>query len=211
MNIEQYFNQIMEKMKKPVSNINWSNKNVYGNWLAQSYYFVRHSTRLLNLSATNTSFEQENYHRRLGAHISEEQGHEDLALTDLKKLGLSIADFSELTSNKLFYRNQYFGCSKISPFYLMGYILFLEGFAVYHGKHILDNVVATFGTRSSNFIRVHVEEDGDHLEDALKQIENLNEIDKKAVLESLEMSYELYRNILFEVSIIKSTYSEATA
>ena len=200
MSTKELFNELMTDIEDAIKLAPWQDKNFYAEWLSQSYYFVRHSTRLLATASASTNFKQNSYHNRLGDHFAEEKSHEVLASGDLKKLGFRIEDFQEREVTKVFYRNQYFGCEKISPYYLMGYILFLEGIAIKHGPHIYGKTKEHFGDRVCNFTRVHVEEDEDHLDKAFKELEGLDESDLMHVRESMRISSSLYIQLLEELS-----------
>lgn len=203
MNINKLFDEMMLDIETTIKLSPWHDKNFYANWLSQSYYFVRHSTRLLSVASAQTNFQQNGYHNRLGDHFAEEKSHEVLASGDLKKLGFKLDDFEELEITKIFYRNQYFGCERMSPYYLMGYILFLEGLAIIHGPHIYKIIEKNFGARTCNFMRVHVEEDDDHLRKAFKELEGLSESDLNHVEESMKISCSLYGQLLKELSADK--------
>ena len=68
----------LSKIENTYNNINFEKKEVYAQWLAQSYFFVRHSTRLLNLSSGLTPFDLSFYHLRANEHAHEEKNHEKM-------------------------------------------------------------------------------------------------------------------------------------
>lgn len=179
-----------------IAQLPWENKEFYATWLAQTYYFVRHSTRLLALASGHANFEQNRLHQRMAKHIGEENAHEKIAQADLKAMGFNVSQMAELPVTKIFYRNQYFGIERMNSAYLLGYILYLEGLALAAGSIINDAAQKAFGGNAANFIRVHVEEDPDHVEKALKQLEEMNAMELAAVDESLDITAELYVQIL---------------
>ena len=53
------------------SSINWGNKYIYACYLAQTYYYVSHSTRLLASAASRFTQEESHFHRRFLKHCQE--------------------------------------------------------------------------------------------------------------------------------------------
>ncbi len=49
----------------------WSQKEFYAEWLAQTYFYVQHSTRLLCLSAARVGHYQNIHHLRMIDHMRE--------------------------------------------------------------------------------------------------------------------------------------------
>lgn len=152
----------------------WHDKMAYAEYLAQTYYYVCHSTRLLAASASRFSQEDQNLHKRFINHISEENSHELLALRDLQKLGYNINDFSELPQTKTLYEIQYYKIEHCDPAALMGYIVALEALAAGSEiKRIKEKVTALYGKDCAKFIQVHADNDPDHIEKAMKVVEDL--------------------------------------
>src|SRR3712207_1317678 len=102
------FDEGMAIAGKAVEAYPWKHKASYANALAQTYYYVSHSTRLLAVSASRFALEDEALHRRFAAHMVEEKSHHLLAAHDLKVLGHSLTDFPELPATHAFYESQYY-------------------------------------------------------------------------------------------------------
>lgn len=200
MNLQQLktnFNRIMAEASY-FQHCDWKNSNFYSDWLAQSYYFVTHSLRLLGHTISHSEKSSDLFIRRSANHMLEEFGHEVMAKNDLERMGFSLDSFTELCATKMFYRSQYYGIEKVNSRYLLGYILFLEGIAVIHGKKAYEQVSEAF-PKSAVFLKVHAEEDVDHLDKAFKEISVLNEKDILAINESLEMAAIGYKAIISEI------------
>src|SRR5690606_24416532 len=96
---EVVMKQLLERctlqMKTAGEKFPWTSRKVYGDWLAQTYYYVRHSTRLLAAAAARFPLDERGsaLHYRFAAHIGEEKRHEQLALHDLQQLGFTLAEF----------------------------------------------------------------------------------------------------------------------
>src|SRR5215813_8139137 len=94
----------LSELSRVIQNVPWHIKAVYGAFLAQTYYYVNHSTRLLALAASRFKSSEEPIHRRFIKHATEEMSHEILALRDLKHLGLSLDNYHEFPSTRAFYQ-----------------------------------------------------------------------------------------------------------
>jgi hypothetical protein len=174
-------------------------KNVYSQWLAQTYYFVCHSTRLLALASSRFSREKNDLHCRFAEHIHEERGHEFLAVKDLKALGLRIEDFPEFPETQAFYQSQYYWIEHVNPISFFGYILCLEAFAVC-GSKAFSKAVSTHGEKATTFLTLHTKEDIGHVDQAFQQLASLSADEKELITKNLKLSSHLYRQIYERIS-----------
>jgi len=156
----------------------WENKSFYCQYLAQSYHYVFHSTRLLALSAAHTTKEQQQFYKRCIKHISEEAGHELIAIRDLANLGEKIEDYPELETTRALWEPQYYKIEKSAPS-LLGYILSLEYLTVRTFGQLSKALDGIYGESCGKFVKIHAEEDPDHVEKCLVEIQKLpqNELD----------------------------------
>ncbi len=168
----------------------WEDARAYGDWLAQTYFYVRHSTRLLALAASRFPCDEqgEALHQRFGAHMGEEKRHDLLALHDLKAVGASLATLPERHSARALYEPQYFKVEHQGPFVLFGYILVLEGLSIERGKHILQRVEAVHGRAAGTFVRLHAEDDPDHIQKAFSALEGVDEATRALITQNIEQS-----------------------
>ncbi|MFZ4404262.1 MAG: iron-containing redox enzyme family protein, partial [Pseudobdellovibrionaceae bacterium] len=173
-------------------NHNFSNKYGYAAWLSQAYYFVRHSTPMLALSA-GLSVDNRPYHLRCIEHLSEEKGHDKLLLNDLKTLGYNISNFPELAATKALYQTQYYWIQHKNPISFLGYIVLLEGLAIHYGAKIYSEIKKFPG---NSFIEIHTEDDVEHLKRAFQMIESLPSHEQKLIIENCELSAYLYKSML---------------
>src|SRR3989338_1125178 len=156
----------IELMSVALKKIPWEDSRAYAQFLAQTYYYICHSTRLLAASAALFSYQNKALHKRFLHHIDEENAHELLALRDLQKLGYKISDFPELPETKALYEAQYFKIEHYDPSALMGYILALETMACKDFKWMKEKVTELYGKECAKFIQVHADEDPDHVDKA---------------------------------------------
>lgn len=174
----------------------FQNKDFYSNWLAQTYFFVRHSTPLLGYAMP--FIKDEDLRRHFEHHLGEEEKHDMLALKDIQRLGYEINSFSENVMTQAFYQSQYYRITFQQGTALLGYILFLEAIAVDWGKDIYNKIQHDF-KNSCLFIKVHAEEDPHHVEQAIGAIEKLSEVEQKYIMENFRYSFHVYSLILEEI------------
>ncbi|NUM57240.1 MAG: iron-containing redox enzyme family protein [Bdellovibrionaceae bacterium] len=198
--MKSILNQEIEKIKNSYTLEHFRNKEFYTEWLAQTYFFVRHSTRLLNLSAALTPFELQFYHLRANEHAHEERSHEKLIDLDLKSFGTKIENFKELPSTKSFYQTQYYHIQHVHPLSFLGYVLVLETLAITLGKELVPIVEECHGKKTSAFLRLHAQEDIEHIDSLMKVFDALPRSLTELIAENLTQSAFLYRDIIKNIS-----------
>ena len=197
--IESRFETTIRDTEEVFVSAPWHNVRFYSLWLAQTYYYVCHSTRLLASAAARFGVERDQLHVRFMQHMKEERQHEKLALKDIKNLGLSIENLIETSEISAFYKSQYFWIEHVDPISFFGYILCLEGLAVRKGGSVYKMVSEYHGERCANFLRVHAEEDPDHLEKAFMSLQNISPEHRDYVLRNLKESSDLYLAMMIKV------------
>jgi len=196
VSIRDQYQETMQEFCARFDQLDWSDRRVYAMWLAQAYYLVRHTTRLLSLCAGYCPFEYEATHLRLIEHTQEEKGHDNIGLADLTALGVSLKDLPELAETSSLIQLQYDQMKDLSACSFFGYILLLEGLAVMRAKELGDKVAASFGPRTARFLKVHGEDDIEHIEQALKQIETFDAEDQQFAMDNLRSSARIYHTML---------------
>jgi hypothetical protein len=195
-----FFKENIEPLNDALDHFPWAQKRAYGCLLAQTYYYVTHATRLLAVAASRFGIEDEALHRRFAVHMAEEKGHHILASHDLGALGFRLADFAELPPTKAFYEAQYYKCNYLDPAALFGYILALEGIATTRGKKLYETVVAAHGKNAATFLKVHADDDIDHIEKAFQAVEEMSATRRKLIEDNFLQSSYIYRHMLRECS-----------
>lgn len=183
----------MREISQLYKNFPWQDQEAYAWWLSQIYYIVRHSTPLLALSC-GRALHNPTYHSRCIEHLSEERGHDRMLLNDLKFLGETLRP--ELPATHAVYATQYYKIEHVNTVAFLGYILFLEALAIYFGKEALGKV----DSKSSTFLKLHAEEDVDHLEKAYKLIAGLPHEDQIEIEKNLFQTARAYRSMLEDIS-----------
>lgn len=179
----------------------WENKEFYASYLAQTFYYVRHSTRMLAISAGRLNYEeQQNLHLRFLKHLGEEANHERLAINDLKALGYTVNDFPELNATRCFYEPQYFKIEHQGPLALMGYILYLEVLAQNICPPLAKKLTGLYGKKAATFLLVHGEEDPHHVDEAQKMLATLDSKTLELITMNLEQSSFAFNLMMKEIS-----------
>jgi hypothetical protein len=194
-------NECVADLTREIDRFPWTERAAYADWLAQTFYYVRHSTRLLAAAAARFAFDERAnaLHHRFARHMGEEKKHELLALHDIKQLGASIGSLPERHSTRLFYEPQYYKLEHQAPIVLLGYILPLEAIAAAQGQHIIEQVVPAFGDTSVSFLRVHAEEDTDHLDKALRAVHGIPDDQRLLIEENMRQSTYAYGFMLRDI------------
>lgn len=193
--------ECVRKISTTAIKLDWEDPGIYAIWLAQTYYYVRHATRVLAFAAAHCSFEDEAMHQKCLLGIMEEKGHEVLVIRDLRSLGYSISQFQEFTATSAYYQTLYRNITTDGPVALIGYFVPLEGLAAIGLSKVMGIVTEKYGAKGTNFLQMHCKVDEGHFATGLDFIEAFDR--EKAVIFKKHLNYStnLYINIL--ESIIK--------
>ncbi|CAN5510275.1 iron-containing redox enzyme family protein [soil metagenome] len=194
------FDEKMLEFGRVISAFHWEEKESYAKWCAHTYYYVRHSTRLLAYGAARADLDQPTVHRRFVEHLGEEKGHEKLVLADMKQLGVLLADYREMPETSLFYQNQYYWLMSHGPIPFFGWILALEGAAAHTSKAVYERVKKAHGASAAVFLKLHSEEDEGHLEKALESVKGFSANELQQTTKNFEQSCELYFSALRRIN-----------
>ncbi|MBC7537891.1 MAG: iron-containing redox enzyme family protein [Bacteriovorax sp.] len=181
-----------------IQSLPWEDKAFYSNYLAQTYYFVCHSTRLLARSISHFGVERDSLYRRFVAHLKEENYHERIAESDLLAMGMSPNDFEELAITKAFWESQYYKIDQTKGTSLLGYILYLEAIPV----HCFKGILKYFPENANRFLKVHMEEDPKHLDHVLQVILELSVAEQDQIWDNYHQTAELYQQMLLKLADI---------
>jgi hypothetical protein len=203
MNKDPLIQKIAERNKTAIQTVYralelfpWEDQNAYGNWLAQSYYYVSHTTRLLALAAARMPFTHNQFHSRFVSHLAEEKGHEKLCVKDLKALGLQPSDFPELPQTSALYHSVYYLIEHADPCAILGYAMVLEGISATKASDLLNKLTALYGKSATSFLSLHVEADKEHTEENRSVLEVCSQEQLAVILREIEMIESEYRSML---------------
>ncbi len=197
-------NDKIAELVESVEQVPWRDKKATAAFLAQTYYYSRHTTRVLALAGSRFDFDNHNVHQRFIRHCAEEMNHERLADRDLASLGYSLKDFPEFPSTRAFYQTHYHTIEHVSPWSIFGYIVALEGLAVAKGEWLYNEIRQHHGEKAASFMKVHAADDIEHVKEAEKILASLPPGEMKNVEQHLETTCFLYRAMLGEVAACAS-------
>lgn len=194
--VKKMFQDEMNEVQKMIVNMNWQDPEFYAEWLAQTYYFVCHSTRIIATAGVKFPITRNALHNKFLQHACEEKNHEILAIKDLKQLGRDINEFYPLPATQAFYQSQYYWINQVSPASVYGYFLVLECLAIQCGPTLMEKLLPHHPIKSLNFLRIHVEEDKEHIEEHNEVLETFDHAETEQIIENLKVSSYMYMQIL---------------
>lgn len=198
-NLIQLFDKHVALVGQAMERFPLENKERYAAWLAQTYFFVRHTTRFLTIAAANAPIEERDLHYDMIHHLKGELHHDQVALNDLAAMGYKPTDFPEMIETSLLYQSQYYWLERTSVPSLIGYALLLEGLACKHGPMMLARI-ERHGKKATAFLRLHCEVDVAHYADGLKSLEQYKESDYPLIARNLEQTSQTYIQMLERVA-----------
>lgn len=179
----------------------WEEKEAYANYLAQSFYYIQHSTKTLALAAGYIEPSDAKIFRRMISHIGEEMNHDVLCKKDLKALGRSLEEYSESPATQALYQTQYYKIQHENPKSYLGYIYVLESLSCFVVPKILnDKLIPIYPKQAINFLRVHADDDPGHLDQAKKVIDSFSEDEKKLVANNTLYTIDAFGHFLDSLS-----------
>lgn len=189
----------VDQMGCAVQAFPWENRSAYGHWLAQTYYFVRHTTSFLGLTASRFGHWQRERQYHQIHHLAGESGHDQLLVNDLKKLDMEFQDFPELPETSALYQSQYYFIDHEHPAAHFAYAYVLEGLAAKKIQLIYPRLTASYPPEACRFLHVHMIEDQDHFEDGLEVLSDLTETEAGSFLRNLRQTSYFYIGMLEHV------------
>jgi hypothetical protein len=212
MNFENFqtrFKTHQDRLTSMADRFPWENQDAYLSWLAQTYEYVRYSTRILALTGGRFPVSKTAFATRFFQHAAEERGHDRLLVNDAKAFAKDIAELPVFPEAEAFHKSLYFWIYQGDPTVMFGWIFCLEGFAVLNGPRIYERVLAAHGKRGASFLHVHSAEDPDHLEKAFQTVRSLPESDLIKIVQGLDLYCKLYENIFSAIESETRRHSRA--
>jgi hypothetical protein len=188
----------MEKTKKIILSYPWEDKAAYALWLAQTYNMVCYSTRLVGLAGSLLPLGREELHARFIDHSKEERGHQKICALDVKNLGFELSDLKNTASAYSLFQIQYFWIQVVNPVSFFGYTFALESLAEKFGGEVAQRVLNAHGPKATKFLKLHAEDDQQHIVDAHAAFSFLKSEELQCISENFKICCELYRAMLIE-------------
>jgi len=186
----------IKNMQNVLESLDWQDPACYALWLSQTYFYVRHATRVLSKAAWRCGFEDEDLHKKMLNGINEEKNHEVMCTNDLDNIGYSLDDFSELTTTSAYYQTLYSMIDTHGPYALLGYFVSLEGLGAIGFNNVFDNLLKQYGKEGVQFVEVHAHLDEGHFAQGLDHILSLPKEKRDLVEEVTVISSHHYINFL---------------
>lgn len=184
----------MKPLEKIVLTANWQDKAFYSKYMKQTYGFTSRSVELLNYIANNLDHVPL-LQKRFQEHSQEENGHESLAIKDIRNLGIDPDSIQVNEETKNFIEAQ-FKMAIECPESVLGWIIMLETLPITVGREITEKVSKKFGENAAIFLKLHCEEDEDHIQSAWDALELLPKESINQIKINFDISYDLYIKML---------------
>lgn len=189
-------NTQIEKLIALGKTLPWTDQEFYSRWMAQIYFLTLQSVKMIAAAASVT--ERPDFQRHLISQIRQEMGHDKIALSDLRALGRDPKEFSESGLTRSLWESQFHKIQR-NPDALLGYTYALEATAVDLYGDVLPKIAAKFGDKAVKFVRLHAEEDQEHVVEARKQIDALNPKSKAEALANADQACAIITALIFEI------------
>lgn len=193
--VKQVFEQANGRVQGTVEAFPWENRQAYLSWLAQTLEYVTYTTRILALTGAHFPLEKTAIASRFIQHATEEKGHDKLLYRDAAALGAELSQVPVSPEAEAFHKSVYFWIYQGRPAVVMGWVIFLEGFAVRNGRKLHERAEAGHGKKAVSFLKVHTQEDPEHLEMAFKTLGSFSELELDDVAHGIELYGKLYENV----------------
>lgn len=188
-----YISRELEKTIRAVNEAPWENKAFYLDWLAQTYHYTRYSPRALAMAAGWSGIEDRKLFDGSLKHLKEEEGHEFAAVDDIRILGGgNIEDYRRHGITGALAQVQFENLLR-NPYYLMGTILPLETLVVETFRPIYQRLIKVYPGEACKMVKIHMDDDPDHVAKGLEQIERCSPEIRKEILSTYDQTAELYR------------------
>lgn len=197
--LKKIFNECQEKLISIRAQFPWTEKEAYLGWLVQTYEYALNSSRILAMTGGHMPTHRSNFANRFITHAAEERGHEKLLENDVKHLGYDIKTLESLPEAKAFHQSLYYWIAFGNSVGMFGWVLALEGFAVKNVPQMYEVCLKEYGAKCTTFLKVHAEEDEDHLEKAFQNIDQLTPEETQLVAKTMHQYCELYGGMMIAV------------
>lgn len=206
--IKQTYETEVARLEKATLSYDWTNESFYASYLAQTYRYIVHSTKLLALAAGIAK--SKDLRECLEHHVAEENGHEHWVLGDLKRLGYKLEDFPENPQTKRLYDQIYAGVREYGPAAIVGYAMALEGLSAKVCPKLTPVLTKRYGAKCSTFIKNHGEIDPGHAAESFNILKFFSESEKIKIESYIKLSAEAYIEFLTETAKALKTDRKAS-
>lgn len=209
--IEKHARECIQYMEKVCLELPWEDKRAYADWLAQTFFYVRHATRVLAKAAYKCRIEEEPLHKVFLRGINEEKDHERMATSDMSHLGFKLEQFHEYPETSAYYQTLYHLIDYNGPCALLGYFVTLEGLGAIGSDKLYERIITSHSESAASFVKVHARIDARHFTEGIELLNSLNKPQLEIVKHGLDLSTELYCNMIRKVTAMAASKKLAAA
>lgn len=206
--VHETFEEHLPKLEKSFHEFPWENQQTYATYLAQTYYYVCHSTKLLAVAAQHTKTPKLASH--LLRHKKEETGHDKWAMSDVKTLGYDVKTFPIFEETKNVYESIYKEIEQVGPAAIMAYAMSLEGVSARALPSIYEQRIRkSHGEKACMFVKGHADADPHHIVAGFKAAELLPKEDQTHWNRVFIESIDRYIRFLNKIRKVAATTQKA--
>jgi thiaminase len=207
--LRQTFDLHLPRLEKAIHDSPWEDRAFYSLFLVQTYYYVSHSTELLEVAANSSK--NLALAKHLKRHKKEETGHERWAEQDAKALGFDPKTFSEFDETKLIYQSVHNEILKVGPAAIMAFAMSLEGLAARTLPEVFKNRIEKLYPDACRFVKGHSIADPHHIEAGFKAAEMLSDEEKQDWNRVFEQCIDRYIGYLAKLKKSSAQFSQKRA
>lgn len=176
MIVKNTLDKVLPPLEEKLRQFPWEEKEAYAMWLSATHQYTTHSVPLLKYAADKMV--DGHLKSEMKIHISGEDGHEKIALADLKGLGFSV--FPETAAIKNLYSVVYNWVDE-NPNLIFAYSTPLEYLSARLAPEVAERLIAKYGEKYSRFMKVHAHVDQEHTQATWETFKHFSEGDLKLI------------------------------
>lgn len=180
--------------------------DLYAKYLEQAYHHVRFTVPLLALARETCGTGEDAYRAALGEYISEESGHEEWILDDIKALdhdSEAVRSGQGGFACRMMVAYAHYAIEHISPYALLGMVHVLEGMSVELAEKAAGSIAASFGDNPPNafsYLTSHGALDAEHVQFFEDLVNGLGDAQTEAIIVAAAKDfYVLFGNMFREL------------
>jgi len=194
MTVKKTLDEILPVLEDKLRVFPWEDRNAYALWLSATHQYTTFSVPLLRYAADR--MKKAELKEEMKIHIQGEDGHEKIALSDLKALGHSVAE--ETTAIKNLYSTVYSWVDE-NPNLIFAYSTPLEYLSARLAPEVAERLIKAHGEKCSRFMKVHAAVDQEHTHATWKTFEQFSEADLIAIAKRCQDTVNNYSAFIDDI------------
>lgn len=179
---------------------------MYAKYLRQAYHHVRYTVPLLELALDHCNVAETAYANALAEYITEETGHDEWILDDIRALGFDAEAVRSGQGNfacRVMIGYAHYAIEHISPYALLGMVHVLEGMSVELAQKAAGAIAQSFGDRPPNafsYLTSHGALDTEHVQFFEHLVNGIDAPEiQDIVVQAAKDFYKLFGNMFREL------------